>query len=52
MVSWGQEREEMVNHSLKDPFREWAFGDIGDHTMKKRKHPSWGDLQVSQSRGE
>ena len=49
MVSWGQEREEMVNHSLKDPFGEWVICHIGNNSGKKGKHPSWGDLQVSQS---
>jgi len=49
MVSWGQEREEMVNHSLKVSSGEWVLCHIGNNSVKKGKHPIRGDLQVSQS---
>ena len=54
MVSWEQEREkeETVNHSLKDSFGEWVLCHIGNNSVKKGKHPNWGDLQVSQSMTE
>jgi len=38
----------MVNRSLKGLFGEQVFRHIGNNSLKKGKHPRWGDLQVSQ----
>jgi len=45
----GEKLRGKVNHSRKDSFGERVFGNIGNNSVKKGKHSSWGDLQVSQS---